>query len=73
MKTLLTHITEQSGSKYDLWAELTPCPNPEGYTSLRVFSTYSGAKDPSIPWERANLFLSPEALNNLKSLLNGNN
>lgn len=69
MKTLLTHIDEQSGSQYELWAELTPCPNPEGYTSLRIFSTYSGAKDPSIPWERASLFLSQESFNKLKELL----
>jgi|LakMenEpi03Aug12_release.lakeMendotaPanAssembly.Ray.scaffolds.fasta_scaffold604742_3 hypothetical protein len=69
MKTLLTHITEQSGSEYDLWAETTPCMNPKGYTSLRIFSTYSGARDPSIARERVNLLLSPEARKQLKDLL----
>ena len=69
-KIKLNHMVEQSGSEYELWAELTPCATPKDYTMLRVYSLYSGAKDPSQPWERAKLLLSPESLGNLKSLLN---
>lgn len=69
-KIKLNHIVEQSGSEYELWAELVPCTTPTDYSMLRVYSLYSGAKDPTIQWERAKLLLSPESLSNLKSLLN---
>ena len=68
-KIKLNHIVEQSGSEYELWAELVPCATPKDYTMLLVYSLYSGAKDPNLQWERAKILLSPEALNNLKELL----
>lgn len=69
MKIKLNKIEEQSGSVYELWGDLSPCQHPEGYSQLSIYSTYSGAKDPSIAWERAKLILSPDALANLKLLL----
>lgn len=71
-KMKLNHLVEQSGSEYELWAELTPCVTPEDYTMLRIYSLYSGAKNPKQSWERAKILLSPESLSNLKSLLNAN-
>lgn len=69
MKKLIHEVKEQSGSDYQLWAEVTECARPEGYKNLRFYSMYSGAKDPEVPWQKGQFFLSPEALANLKELL----
>ena len=70
MKKMIHEVKEQSGSDYQLWAELTECARPEGYKSLRFYSMYTGAKDPEIPWQKGQFFLPPESLQNLKDLLN---
>lgn len=69
MKKLIHEVKEQSGNDYQLWAELTECARPEGYKTLRFYSMYTGAKDPEIPWQKGQFFLPPEALKNLKELL----
>jgi hypothetical protein len=69
MKKLIHQVDERSGSTYQLWAEITDCARPEGYKSLRFYSTYTGAKDPEIPWQKGEFFLSPDSLQNLKDLL----
>jgi hypothetical protein len=69
MKKLIHQVDEQSGSVYQLWAELTDCLRPEGYKTLKFTSTYSTAKNPDIPWSRGEFFLPLEALTNLKELL----
>lgn len=69
MKKLIHQVDEQSGSVYQLWAELTDCLRPEGYKSLKFTSTYTGSKTPEKPWNKGEFFLPPEALANLKDLL----
>ena len=69
MKKLIHQVDEQSGLVYQLWAELTECMRPEGYKSLKFTSMYTGSKDPEKPWNKGEFFLPPEALQNLKDLL----
>lgn len=69
MKKLIHQVNEQSGNDYQLWAEVTPCSRPEGYQTLRFYSMYTGAKNPEIPWNKGQFFLPPEAMKNLKELL----
>jgi len=69
MKKLIHEVEEQSGNNYQLWAELTECSRPEGYKALKFFSMYTGASNPEVPWNKGQFFLPPEALKNLKDLL----
>jgi hypothetical protein len=69
MKKLIHEVHEQSGNDYQLWAELTECARPEGVKMLKFTSVYTGAKDPGVPWNKGQFFLSSEALHNLKELL----
>ena len=69
MKKMIHEVEEQSGNNYQLWAELTECTRPEGYKALRFYSMYTGPKDPEVPWQKGQFFLPPEALKNLKDLL----
>ena len=69
MKKLIHEVKESSGSSYQLWAELTPCPNPKGYKQLQFTSVWTGAKNPEAPQRKGDMLLSPEAINNLKELL----
>ena len=69
MKKLIHEVEEQSGNNYQLWAELTECGRPEGYKALKFFSMYTGASNPEAPWNKGQFFLPPEALKNLKDLL----
>jgi len=69
MKKLIHQVDEQSGLVYQLWAELTECMRPEGYKSLKFTSMYTGSKDPEKPWNKGEFFLPPDALQNLKDLL----
>ena len=69
MKKLITSVQEQSGAEYQLWAELSDCPNPEGYKLLEFSSIWTGAKNPKLEKKKGRFFLSPEALVNFKELL----
>lgn len=69
MKKMIHEVQERSGNNYQLWAEFTDCTLPEGYKTLRFYSMYSGAKDPGVPWNKGQFFLPPEAVKNLKELL----
>ena len=69
MKKLLHEIHEHSGSVYQLYAELADCANPAGYKTLTFSSIWTGAKRPELEQKKGSQFLSPEALKNLKSLL----
>ena len=69
MKKLLHEVVETSGSSYQLWAELTVCPNPAGYRQLVFSSVWTGAKNPEAPQRKGEMLLSPEALKNLQELL----
>lgn len=48
---------------------LEPVEHPEGYHSLKFSSQWTNAKDPNAEHVKLNLLLSPEALDNLKSIL----
>ena len=69
MKKLITTVQEQSGSEYQLWAEITDCAIPQGYKQLEFSSIWTGAKDPKLSHKKGRFFLSPESLANLKELL----
>jgi hypothetical protein len=69
MKKLIHEVAEVSGATYQLWAELNDCYHPAGYKELRFSSVWTGAKDPEAPYNKGKFFLSPEALTNLKTLL----
>ena len=69
MKKLITSVQEQSGSEYQLWAEITDCSIPAGYKQLEFSSIWTGAKNPKLAQKKGRFFLSPEAFNNLKELL----
>lgn len=71
MKKMIHEVEEQSGNNYQLWAELTECARPEGYKALKFYSMYTGAKNPEVPWNKGQFFLPPDALKNLKELLEG--
>ena len=67
MKKLIHEVEETSGSTYQLWAELTDCQLPIGYKTLKFFSTWTGAKDKSIPYNKGQFFLPPDSIKNLKN------
>ncbi len=69
MKKLIQEVQEASGSSYQLWAEITACPNPVGYTQLKFTSVWTGAKNPELPQRKGDMLLSPEAMKNLQELL----
>jgi hypothetical protein len=69
MKMLIQEVKEESGSVYQLFAEVSECPNPSGYKQLEFSSLWTGAKDPELPLNKGRLFLSPEGYDNLKVLL----
>ena len=69
MKKLIHQVDEESGSVFQLWAELTDCLRPEGYKSLKFTSVYTGSKTPEKPWNKGEFFLPADALSTLKELL----
>ena len=69
MKKLIQEVKEVSGSAYQLWAEITPCPNPAGFKQLQFTSVWTGAKNPEAPQRKGDMLLSPEAIKNLQELL----
>lgn len=71
MKKLIHEVPEQSGSTYQLWAELVDCYHPQGYKELKFTSVWTGAKDPEQPYNKGKFLLSPDSLTNLKALLEG--
>ena len=54
---------------YHTYAYFEPVNHPAGYHSLRVTSQWETAKDPDAEQTKFNMLLSPEALNNLRTLL----
>jgi len=43
--------------------------HPEGYCTLRITSQWETAKDPEAEQTRFTMILSPDALNNLRTLI----
>jgi hypothetical protein len=54
---------------YHTYAYLEEANHPNGYKSLRITSQWETAKNPSAEHTKINLLLSPDALNNLRSLI----
>jgi hypothetical protein len=69
MKKLITEIQEQSGSTYQLWAELINNEVPKGHKTLAFSSVWTGAKSPKEHQTKCKFMFSPESLANLKELL----
>ena len=69
MKKLITEIQEQSGSSYQLWAELTDNEIPADHKTLVFSSVWTGAKNPKEHQTKCKFMFSPESLANLKELL----
>ena len=69
MKKLLQEVKEESGSVYQLSANLEKCQHPDDYHLLVFSSRWTGAKNPDLEQIRGRFMLSPEAIKNLKELL----
>lgn len=54
---------------YHTYAYLEEVNHPRGYKSLKITSQWETAKDSMAEQTKVNLLLSPEALNNLRSLI----
>ena len=51
------------------YACLENANHPDGYTSLKITTQWSTAKDPDAEQTKLTLLLSPSALNNLRTLI----
>ena len=69
MKKLLHEVKEASGSIYRLSADLEKCQHPDDYHLLVFSSIWTGAKNPELEQVRGRFMLSPQAIKNLKELL----
>lgn len=54
---------------YHTYAYFESVNHPKGYTSLRITSQWETAKDPDAEQTRFTMLLSPDALNNLRTLI----
>ena len=54
---------------YHTFAYLEPANHPVGYHALRITSQWETAKDPEAEQTKISLLLSPDALNNLRTLI----
>jgi hypothetical protein len=54
---------------YHTYAYLEPAADPAGYYSLKFTSQWETARDPVAEQTKFNMLLSPDALNNLRTLL----
>jgi hypothetical protein len=54
---------------YYTYGYFEPVTHPTGYHSLRITSQWETAKDPEAEQVRFSMLLSPDALNNLRTLI----
>ncbi len=54
---------------YHTYVYLEPANHPEGYYSFKVTSQWETAKDPVAEQTKLTMLLSPDALNNLRTLI----
>jgi len=54
---------------YHTYGYFESVSNPAGYYSLRITSQWETAIDPDAEQTRFNMLLSPDALNNLRTLI----
>jgi hypothetical protein len=64
MKTELSNV-----DGYQTYAYFNQVQHPEGYYSLKITSQWETAKDPDAEQTRFTMILSPDALNNLRTLI----
>jgi hypothetical protein len=64
MKTELINV-----DGYHTYAYFEPVNHPAGYYSLRIASQWETANDPKAEQTRFTMLLSPDALNNLRTLI----
>jgi len=69
MKTLLNEVYDKSGEVYQLYAELGSCDFPENAKNLTFYTVWSGSKNPKSEQIKYSFLLGPEAIFNLKKLL----
>jgi hypothetical protein len=69
MKKLLHEVKDISGDSYQLYAEFIECASPENAKQLSFHSVWTGAKNPKLEQRKCEFLLGPEALANLKQLL----
>ena len=69
MKKLLHEVQDTSGETYQLYAELVECATPENSKQLSFHSVWTGAKNPKSEQRKCEFLLGPEAIDNLKKLL----
>lgn len=54
---------------FHTYASLIPANHPNGYKSLQISTQWKTAKDPDAEQVKLNMLLSPDALNNLRTLI----
>ena len=54
---------------YHTYGYFSEVPHPEGYYNLKVTSRWETAKDPDAEQVKFSMLLSPDALNNLRTLI----
>lgn len=69
MKKLIHEVKDTSGEVYQLYAELIDCVNPKDTKQLSFHSVWTGAKNPKSHQRKCEFLLGPEAIYNLKKLL----
>jgi hypothetical protein len=69
MKKLIHEVNENSGSCYQIWAEIIHVENPLEHKQLIFSSVWTGAKNSKEHQRKCEFLLSPDALDNLKELL----
>lgn len=69
MKQLIHSVPSPDGSKYELFAEYADQIRPEGYKVLWFTAVNTNTKGEEDSFTKGMFFLPPEAVNNLKLLL----
>jgi hypothetical protein len=54
---------------YHTYGYFNPITHPEGYCNLKITSQWETAKDSDAEQTRFSILLSPDALNNLRTLI----
>ena len=55
---------------FRIFAYLEPANDPDGYQMLKITTQWDNARNPEDEQVKLNLILSPDALNNLRTLIN---
>jgi len=69
MKKLIHEVKENSGSCYQLWAEIVHVENPQELRQLIFSSVWTGAKNPKEHQRKCEFLLDDRSLDNLRELL----